>query len=65
MAAGQGHYQEKSPHEVGAKRGPTSGNALDWGPYQMCDVHAEGALKTKREIPKNRRVLLKMEGTDR
>jgi hypothetical protein len=31
----------------------------------MCDVHAEGALKTKREIPKNRRVLLKMEGTDR
>jgi len=30
-----------------------------------CDVHAEGALKTKREIPKNRRVLLKMEGIDR
>jgi len=28
-------------------------------------VYAEGALKTKREIPKNRRVLLKMEGTDR
>jgi hypothetical protein len=30
-----------------------------------CNMHAEGPLKTKREIPKNRRDLLKMEGTDR